>query len=297
MKINAFVTLLAATVLMLASINSATAQTSANTPSSTASTSTTAPVKPKAAPASTPDFHISASISRATSLIDFQDGSRSDSMDYMVNPSLKTSHGTYSTVLAYSQDLRNEYDKRASDWADVPLSFAFKPTIWKMNDSFNARFSYSLTATIPNSQTSVKKDQLQTALSGKIGFALTPATEGFSVAVGITAGRNFHAYEEDINGSVLNQYSSNQNLSLGYSIGDWSVSADFINRSRWTYKGNSKSSFEISEEIGYSINDNYSVAIGHTNAGSTLKANGTDSNIDIYNENTSMVYGTLGISY
>lgn len=290
-------TLLAATVLMLASINTATAQTSANTQTAKASTSTTAPVKPKAAAPSTPDFHIAASISRSTSLIDFQDGSRSDSMDYMVNPSLKVSYGTYSTVLAYSQDLRNEYDKRASDWADVPLTFAFNPTRWKMNDSFNARITYSLTATIPNSQTSVKKDQLQTALSGKIGFALTPAADGFSMSVGITAGRNFHAYEEDINGSVLNQYSSNQSLGLGYSIGDWSVSADFINRSRWTYKGNSKSAFEISEEIGYSINDNFSAAIGHSNAGATLKANGSDSNIEMFNENTSMVYGTLGLSY
>lgn len=290
-------TLLAATVSMLASINSATAQTSANTPASTASTSTTAVAKPKAAAPTTPDFNIKASITRSSSLIDFQDGSRSDSMDYMVSPSLKVSFGTFSTVLAYSQDLRNVYDKRASDWADIPLSFAFKPTTWKMNDSFNGRITYSLTATIPNSQTSVKKDQLQTSLSGKIGFALTPATEGFSVAVGISAGRNFHAYEEDINGSVLNQYSSNQNLSLGYSIGDWSVGADFVNRTRWTYKGNTKSAFEISEEIGYSINDNFSAAIGHSNAGSTLKANGTDSNIDIYNENTSMVYGTLGLSY
>lgn len=293
---NVFVTLLAAIVLMLASINSAIASTSANTQTKTAAnTSKTAAAKPAAA--TTPDFNIAASITRSTSLIDFKDGTRSDSMEYMVNPSLKLSYGTYSTVLVYSQDLRDEYTKTASDWADVPLSFAFNPTRWKFNDNFNARMTYSLMAVIPNSQYSVKKDQLQTSLSGKIGFALTPASEGFSVAVGVSAGRNFHAYEEDINGAVLNQYSSNQNLSLGYSISDWSLSVDLVNRSRWTYKGNAKSSFSISEELGYSINDNFSVAIGHTNAGSTLKPNGTDSNIEIYNENTSMVYGTLGLSY
>ncbi|MEQ1721970.1 MAG: hypothetical protein ABL930_02260 [Pseudobdellovibrio sp.] len=297
MKITDFVTLLAATVLMLASSNTALANTSANTQNSTTTATSNTKVTKPAPVATTPDFNISVSISRSTSLIDFQDGTRSDSMDYSVSPSLKVSFGTFSTVLAYSQNLRDEYTKTASDWSDIPVSFSFNSTKFKLTDEQNARISYSLTAVIPNSQYSVKKDQLQTSLSGKIGFSVAPIGDGFSYGVGVSLGRNFHAYEEDINGSVLNQYSSNQSLSLGYGMGDWSIGADFINRTRLTYKGNTKSSFEISEELGYSVSEHFSVAIGHSNGGSTLKPNGTDSNIDIYNENNSTVYGSLGLSY
>lgn len=293
MKLNVFVTLLVPTVVMLASINMASASTSANTQTSTSTTSVTTPAP--AAPASA--FHFSLSVSRSTNLVDYQDGSRGDSIDYSFNPSMKTSFGRFATSVAYSQNLRDQYSSTASDWSDVPLIFSFKPKtfIWLER---NAKLQYSITAVVPVSQYSVKKDQLQTALSGKISFSLMPSDgNGFGIITGVSLGRSFHSYEEDINGSVLNQYSSNQNAGISYSFNDWSFSADFVNRTRWTYKNSVKSSFEISEEIGYSINPNFSTAIGHTNAGATLKANGADSNIDLYNENTSIVYATLGISY
>lgn len=292
MKLNVFVTLIVPTVLLLASINVATAATSAN-----AQTTSTTPVP---AAASTPPpsaFHFSLSLSRSTSLVDYQDGSRSDSMDYAFSPSMKTSFGSFTTSLAYSQNLRDQYSSTASGWADIPLIFSFKPKTFTWIER-NAKLQYSVTAVIPASQYSVKKDQLQTAVSGKAGFSLMPAEgNGFGFVAGISLGKSFHSYEEDINGSVLNQYSSNQNAGISYAHNDWSFSADFVNRTRWTYRNSVKSSFEISEEVGYSISPNFSAAVGHTNAGATLKANGADSNVDLYNENTSIVYATLGMSY
>lgn len=293
MKLNVFVTLFVPTVLLLASINVASAATSANTQTATSTTTipAEAPVQPPSA------FHFSLSLSRSTNLVDYQDGSRSDSVDYAFSPSLKTSFGTLATSVAYSQNLRDQYNSTASGWSDIPLIFSFKPKTFVWIER-NAKVQYSVTAVVPVSQYSVKKDQLQTALSGKIGFSLMPAEgNGFGFVAGFSLGKNFHSFEEDINGSVLNQYSSNQSAGISYSYNDWSLSADFVNRTRWTYKNNVKSSFEISEEIGYSISPNFSVAIGHTNAGATLKANGADSNVELYNENTSIVYGTLGMSY
>jgi hypothetical protein len=156
---------------------------------------------------------------------------------------------------------------------------------------------YSFTAVAPVSKPSTKRDQLQTSLSAKIKLSTAPKEDGFSGSVSVSAGRNFHAYEEDINGSVLNQYSSNQTLSLGYGYDKFSISLDYINRTRWTYQGNIKSAFELDEELGYDINKTFNVAVGHSNTGSTLKANGTDSNIDFYNENSSVVYASLTLSY
>ncbi len=293
MKLTVFVTLLAPTVVMLASINMASAMTSANTQTATSTTAFPVQVIPPLSAA----FSFGLSLTRSTSLVDFQDGSRSDTLDYIFNPSMKTSFGSFATSLAYSQNLRDQYDSIGSDWSDTPLIFTFNPKTFTWLER-NAKLKYSVTAVLPMSQYSVKKDQLQTALSGKIAFSLMPADgNGFGFISGISLGRNFHSYEEDINGNVLNQYSSNQNVGISYSYNDWSLSADFVNRTRWTYKNSVKSTFEMSEKIGYSINPSFSASVGHTNSGATLKANGADSNVDLYNENTSIVYATLGMSY
>ncbi len=116
--------------------------------------------------------------------------------------------------------------------------------------------------------------------------------------MGLTAGRSFHSYEQDINGAVLNRYSSNQTLAVGYSIGDWSFSVEFLNRLRWTYQGNLKTpSFVASQEIGYSIHDHFNLAVGHTNEASAMKDNGVDSNYNLVDEKTSTVYGTVGVAF
>ncbi|MCC2679269.1 MAG: hypothetical protein K0R29_1845 [Pseudobdellovibrio sp.] len=303
MKLATTVTLFVGTVLFLANsvfaeevtVSVASSAPAASMAASPAQTSTAA-VKPVKKPSS-PTFGISATLSRSTSLIDFQDGSRSDGMDIQVVPSIGFSSGKLSAVFAYAQNLRDEYAETENDFADVPVTWSFKGTPLNLFDSYDSKISYSMTAVAPASKLSTKRDQLQTSLSGKIGFSLTPKDEGFTASAGVTAGRNFHAYETDINGNVLNQYSSNQTLSLGYGIGSWSVGIDYIHRTRWTYRGNIKTSFGLSEEIGYSINDNFAVAVGHSNEGSTLKANGADSNIDFFNENSSMVYGSLSLSY
>ena len=292
MKLNVFVTLLVATVLMLASINMATASTSANTK---AVTSTTVAVPASAIPAS--DYHLALAVSRSTNLIDFQDGTRNDSMDYSLTPSMKTSFGTVTTSLAYSQNLRDQYSRTASDWSDIPLVLSFRPKLFRLADR-DAKIFYSISAVVPTSQYSVKKDQLQTAISGKVGFSLSASDgAGLSFITGISLGRNFHAFEEDINGNVLNQYSSNQNIGVNYSMGNWSISTDIVNHTRMTYANQIRSFFEISEEVGYSLNSYISIALGHTNAGSTLKPNAADSNIELYNENSSIVYATLGLAY
>jgi hypothetical protein len=289
MKLNVLVTLLVYTVSMLVSGISAMASTTPapNNTSSTQAKSEKTP-EPKA-------FGFDLEISRNTSLIDHKDGSQSDGLDIVFLPSLSAFNGKISAQMAYSQNLRNQYSQTENDFADIPVTYAFKAIPLNMMD---LRFVYSLTAVIPVSKYSRIKDELQTALSGRIGLSMTPADgQGFSAAAGVTLGRNFHNYEEDINGAILNQYSSNQNLNLGYGFGSFKLSVSFVNRSRQTYKGNTKSTFELTEEVGYSVNDNFSLALGHTNAGSTLKANGVDSNIELIDENSSVVYGTIGFSY
>ena len=274
MKLNVLMTLFLRTVLLLVSAGPALADSQ-----------------------NTSNLHLKMNISRSTNLIDFNDGSRSDGMDYELSPSLKIPWGTVSTSVTYSQDLRNQYSTTASDFGDMPVAFTFAPTDLKWT-TISARLIYTLLAIVPVSKKSVKKDELKTALGGRVALALTdPSGQGFSYGASLGLNQNFHTYEEDINGAVLSKYTSTQSLSCGYTYELWSLSLDAINRTRWTYQNNVKSTFELAEELAYSLNPNIGLALGHTNGGSPLKPNGSDSNIELINENTSMIYGSLTLVY
>ncbi len=252
-----------------------------------------------------PDYTFKATVevSRSTSLYDFKDGSRSDSLDLLFYPILKTPVGTFSLKETYSKNLNNEADT-ANGFSDATISYGFGAKDWEWSPPYVLTMSPSISVVVPISDLSVKKNQLQTAVAGGLTFGIRPdglAAEkagSWNVAMAVTAGRSFHTYEEDINGSVLNKYSSNQTLSLGYSISNWSFGLYYTNRSRWTYQGNIKQSFVLSQVISYSFNDNFYATVGHSNdAGSVLKANGFESNIQIVDENNSGVYLTLGSTF
>jgi hypothetical protein len=301
MKLVQTVTFLVSAVLILvntalAAENSASVMSTTPAASSAQNYSTSLTTGKKTSDAF-PEYSVKATFSRSTSLVDFQDGSRKDAAEFKLAPSVGFYGGSkLATEVTYSQNLRDETDIE-NDFSDVPVSYSFKGTPLNWFKDSKTKIGYFLTAVVPASKISTKRDQLQTSVSGKINLSAAPKEDGVSAGVSVSAGRNFHAYEEDINGNVLNQYSSNQTLSLGYSYGSLSLSLDYIHRTRWTYRGNIKEAFELDEEIGYDLTKNINIAIGHTNAGAALKANGADSNIDFYNENSSMVYASLALSF
>ncbi|MBC7466516.1 MAG: hypothetical protein H7256_11040 [Bdellovibrio sp.] len=248
------------------------------------------------------DFTGILSISRNTSLYDFQDGTRKDSIDYLAIPSLALSFGTFSAKISFAQDLRDD-SAGASDWNDFPVTYAMKAIQWQWSPPYIITLTPTLTALIPTNAKTIKRDQLQSALTTGISFGIIPdgiaqARDGaWNLALGLTAGRAFHAYDVDINGLALNKYSSNQTANLGYTYKSVSLSAEYIHKTRWTYQGATRDSFIVSQELGYSISDRFAVAIGHTNEGSGLKANATESNFSLVNENDSTVYGQLAVSF
>lgn len=246
-------------------------------------------------------FTAAVDMSRSTSLYDHQDGSRSDSLDFRLSAGLGLPIGhKISTVIDYSNDLRDP-ENTAAGLADPAVKYSFKSTDWAWSTPHILTFIPSISTVVPVTKRSTVRDQLQSSFSGAIAFGIKPdgvyQSEGvWTVMMSLSAGRNFHAYEEDINGKVLNQYSSNQSLDIGYGIGNWSIGVSYLHRSRWTYQGNNRESFALGEEIGYSLNDHFAVNVGHSNEGSMLKANGYESNLNLIDENASSVYMGLSAS-
>lgn len=239
-------------------------------------------------------FGASVNASRSTSLYDHQDGTRSDSMDYRFIAFLAMPYGKITTIVDYTEDLRDP-ENTAAGLYDPIIQYGFKSTDWAWSAPYVLTFAPNVSLVVPATKRSIKRDQLNTAISTGISFGIKPdgiyKSDGtWSVIFGLSAGQNFHMYEEDINGKVLNKYSSNQSLNIGYSISDWDFSLSYVHRSRWTYQNNIRESYALSQYIGYSLTENFGLSMGHSNEGPAIKANGYESNLNVIDENNSVVY-------
>jgi hypothetical protein len=246
-------------------------------------------------------FSIDAEVSQSRNMIDFQDGSREDATEVVLLPKYSTAIGSFSAKILYAQNNKDSEDITNS-FADTLLTYTYPSVDWGWKSPYVLFLNPGFTLGVPTSRVSQKQNQLKGA--GIFNLALgirpdqiVPTEHSWTFVLALTAGRNFYAFAEDINGKVLNQYSSNQTISLGYSHLNWSIAIDLINRSRWTFQNNVRQSFISNQEVGYAINDNLSFAGGHTNEASAQKANGMDSNLNFIDEKTSTVFATMGVSY
>lgn len=299
LNLKSKVTLLAVAVAMLASVFLASNSFAADVNSAKGKSVMSADQVIKEAPKKSTTFNASMDVSRSTNLYDHQDGSRSDSLDFrFIGGAGFTNGHSLAMVVDYANDLRDP-ENTAAGLIDPSVKYSFKSTNWAWSAPYLLTFRPALSTVIPMSKGSTKRDNLQGALSGSVAFGIIPdgiyKSDGvWSVMIGLSAGQNFYTYEENINGKVLNKYSSNQSMDINYSIADFSFSLSYLHRSRWTYQGNIRESFALGQEIGYGLNDNFAVSVGHSNEGAMIKANGYESNLDVIDENNSSVY--MGIS-
>ena len=242
-----------------------------------------------------------ASISRSTSLYDLKDGSKYDGMDYLVGFGLNFNFGSFSSKLSYSQDLNDKTGENSSI-NDTNITYSYLPISISKNDrGVNLGWVPSVTMIIPLSDRSRNVEQLQTALIASAGLSLSAgkntAMSGLGSKFSISLGQNFHQFETDKNGTISNKMSSNQSIALYYTLSDFTFSLAYANMYRWPYSGNVKNSFSLSQDITYSFLDQYSVSIGQSNSGSTLKPNGYDSNISLFSDTNSILYLAFGASF
>lgn len=234
-------------------------------------------------------------VARNTSLYDHQDGTRKDSLDLLLNPTLSWASNTLSVKTIYTRDLK---DNSASDWSDTSVALLRPLKKWISNSGSSQTWGLSLGAGLPTSKDSSKRQSLlsTTTVGTSLTFAPADPQYGLTVVLGISAIKLFHRYDTALDGKVNNSYGSNQSLLVNLQNGPWSLSGEFIHKVRISYQNNNKNSFEHTEELGFAINQNLQVAVGHSNSGVANKANG-ETNIEFIDRNESQVYGSLTLSY
>ena len=234
----------------------------------------------------------SVTAARSTSLYDFQDGTRKDSLDTSLKVDLN--FWPYPSSLristGYSRDLHND---QASDVTDTAISLR---RTYAVGDTLT--LVPSITGIAPTSKQSHTAENSNGAL--RFGAGLNHTSQkliGWEVGGALSGGQNFNQYETSVGGTVLSKYVFSQSLSTSYTYKRVGLSVEFVHKNGWSYQGALTESFEHTEELGFEITKMFSVAIGHTNGGSVLKPDGQNSNLNVINENSSMVYGALTMSF
>lgn len=237
----------------------------------------------------------SVSLSQSRSLIDYQDGTLSESQSAAIGLRGRLSNNwTVSGSASLNQDTRDS-ESLGNGASDTSISFSRKST--KLTTNLTSGYSFS--TLLPTSKYSSQYQNLQGTLgaSYRIGFAEDVLMDGLDISFALGATRLFHQFDTDKSGAVLNQYSVRESVSASYSYKKFSFSLDANHRHAWTYQGRVKQAYEISEEISYSVLPNWGVSLGHTNSEAWLKPNGQDSNFKLINENNSIVYISTSVLF
>lgn len=148
----------------------------------------------------------------------------------------------------------------------------------------------------PTNRRSQLTDRLITTTG--IGTSLKYSGDITTAIFGVGLARNYHEFDYSTTGAPLNEYVMTQALALEFGlIENLSFSVDGTYITTRTYQDVTKYAFETAVGLGYEITENFSASVGLSNGGSALKANGTDSNIELLNEKTSELSAGIGYNY
>lgn len=240
-------------------------------------------------------INMNLAVMRSTSLYNFGDGSDMQSMDYSLSGSYRLNNlYKVSAGLDASQDLK---DDQNSDLAGGRIGFSRKAL--ELSKVIN--LTPSIGIRIPVNKNQLDRESLMFGTSASGRFDINPEvlfSENFSIGMTLSLSKNFHQYTTSTLGSVNTEYSSLQGIDLGYSLTDsLSISAAFNHSNRLSYDGVLRESFEMSQEVAYQFSEGLGAMVGHVNGGSVFKADGETSNIQPIDENNSIVYGGMSLSF
>lgn len=224
----------------------------------------------------------------------FDQKNKSSNIDFTLNPAYPLSKlDRLSLVVSANKDLK---DQRNLTYADSYLGHSrdfYKNTDLGLKINGLTRIYH------PTSEESQKNKTLKTKLYFAPQIAIDLSKKA-SIPVNITYRpyyqQSFHKYKVAYDGTSNIQTSISHRLILDLSIGEmFAITLDNIYGRSFTYYGNSKDSFNLDQSLQYSLNEKLNFAIGHNNSGNALKANGKDSNVELFNKNNSTFYFNTSI--
>lgn len=211
-----------------------------------------------------------------------------NSMDLVFAPSYKLNDRfTLVGKVALSKQLYGVQDTLVSD---TELGLSIKGA--KINERWSTL--HSIAGVLPTSEKSQQVNKLKGAVAVNNGIAFSKNILTVKYVLGLS--RSVHEYEQNINGEFMNEYGIKNTLDVKIQATDkLTASLVGIYRTAITYVNTPRYAFELHGDLGYDFTQQLSASVGLSNDGNALAANGIDSNISLYNEDTS--YWRAGLSY
>lgn len=246
-----------------------------------------------AAPSSPSRYRLRLDGSYNSSLHSPQSHQRKSDATVIIEPSVRLNERfKLSSASTVSQDFADPAQK--TTFSNTRLSFSHAPIQLHPLVKLGA----ALVGTLPTDRFAVEDETYQGAVgtSTRLLFDLAPIHLPLNGYVGVNYDRNFHRYNINSSGSPNLRERIKEYAVLQLPISsrwDVSVSGTFV--SAWTYRSFVRNRFELSEEIGYTLNPETRFYLGHGNMGQAFKANGHDTNITLFDQHDSML--SVGASY
>lgn len=162
--------------------------------------------------------------------------------------------------------------------------------------SFSERLSstHALTAILPTKEETQKVDRL------KVGFRLSNglswSNQIIDLAYTLGLGKSVHEFNLNADGKPNISHSIRHTAEGGWHVTERvNLAATLLYTQGFTYENQSRYTFLSDLAIEWSPLQSLTLFVGASNEGPALKANGTDSNINFFDDKTSSVYG--GLSY
>ncbi len=110
--------------------------------------------------------------------------------------------------------------------------------------------------------------------------------------------RSIHEFTTTTSGGSNAASSFSNRTYIGVDLGKgWSFATDLIFGGSWTYAGNFNSRFSWSEGIDKDLGDGWGAGVSISNAGTTLRANGYDSNVSLIDPETTQIAGSVSYAF
>ena len=112
--------------------------------------------------------------------------------------------------------------------------------------------------------------------------------------------KNFHEYETSRTNKINTEYKLIQFFVLNYSITEkLYIEPTLIYSNTWGYTGTRRDpSYLTIWEVGHNTTENLTLAAGVSTSGSVYQVeNGKDNNVELFDENSSTVYGKFALKF
>lgn len=234
-------------------------------------------------------FNFESGFEYSQSIAKGEQSKREESMDISLAPGYKINDTFKLSLRSYLS--KENTGAQETEISDTVLTLSIRG--FKLSPSISSL--HSITGVLPTSEASRNRDRLR----GALGFSngLNYASPLLNVTYRLAYSQNFHEYNINAEGSANVQHRVSNSLGLQLNVTDkFYLTSLGIYRWGQTYGGKERSAFEIHGDINYDVMDKMTLNLGTSNAGQAFKANGVDSNISAYDEDTSAIRAGISIS-